>query len=133
MKAFRQCLIYLPLLLSCSLLSACNAQNNQTTKDNSLINQSYQIKRVATFDEPWAMAELADGRLLITERRGKLKLFDPSTLKSIEILGLPEVAYGGQGGLGDIVLHPDFANNHQIYLSYAETRKRGIWCGCDSW
>jgi len=125
MKAFRQCLIYLPLLLSCSLLSACNAQNNQTTKDNSLINQSYQIKRVATFDEPWAMAELADGRLLITERRGKLKLFDPSTLKSIEILGLPEVAYGGQGGLGDIVLHPDFANNHQIYLSYAETGKGG--------
>ena len=125
MKAFRQCLIYLPLLLSCSLLSACNAQNNQTTTANSLINQSYQIQKVATFDEPWAMAELADGRLLITERRGKLKLFDPSTLKSIEILGLPEVAYGGQGGLGDIVLHPDFANNHQIYLSYAETGKGG--------
>lgn len=125
MKAFRQCLIYLPLLLSCNLLSACNAQNNQTTTANSLINQSYQIQKVATFDEPWAMAELADGRLLISERKGKLKLFDPSTLKSIEILGVPEVAYGGQGGLGDIVLHPDFANNHQIYLSYAETGKGG--------
>ncbi|WP_315074725.1 PQQ-dependent sugar dehydrogenase [Acinetobacter guillouiae] len=125
MKTFRQCLIYLPLLLSCSLLSACNAQNNQTTTTNSLINQTYQIQKVATFDEPWAMTELVDGRLLITERRGKLKLFDPSTLKSIEILGLPEVAYGGQGGLGDIVLHPDFANNHQIYLSYAETGKGG--------
>ncbi|MFW1984060.1 PQQ-dependent sugar dehydrogenase [Acinetobacter guillouiae] len=125
MKAFRQCLIYLPLLLSCSFLSACNAQNNQTTTANSLINQTYQTQKVATFDEPWAMTELVDGRLLITERKGKLKLFDPSTLKSIEILGVPRVAYGGQGGLGDIVLHPDFANNHQIYLSYAETGKGG--------
>lgn len=125
MKAFRQCLIYLPLLLSCSLLSACNAQNNQTTTVNSLINQSYQIQKVATFDEPWAMTELADGRLLITERRGKLKLYDPSSSQSIDILGVPPVAYGGQGGLGDIVLHPDFANNHQIYLSYAETGKGG--------
>jgi glucose/arabinose dehydrogenase len=107
------------------LLSACNAQNNQTTTANSLINQSYQIQKVATFDEPWAMAELADGRLLISERKGTLKLFDPSSSQSIDILGVPPVAYGGQGGLGDIVLHPDFANNHQIYLSYAETGKGG--------
>ena len=125
MDAFRQCLRNLPLLLSCTLLSACNAQSDQSFSTHSLINQKYSVEKVATFDEPWAMTELVEGRLLITEKKGKLKLFDPSTLKSIEILGVPEVAYGGQGGLGDIALHPDFAKNHQIYLSYAEKGKAG--------
>lgn len=125
MDAFRQCLRNLPLLLSCTLLSACNAQSDQNVSTHSLINQKYSVEKVAKFDEPWAMTELVEGRLLITEKKGKLKLFDPSTLKSIEILGVPEVAYGGQGGLGDIVLHPEFAKNHQIYLSYAEKDKEG--------
>ena len=125
MDASRQYLRNLPLLLSCILLSACNAQSDQNISTHSLINQKYSVEKVATFDEPWAMTELVEGHLLITEKKGKLKLFDPSTLKSIEILGVPEVAYGGQGGLGDIVLHPEFAKNHQIYLSYAEKSKEG--------
>lgn len=125
MDASRQYLRNLQLLLSCILLSACNAQSDQNISTHSLINQKYSVEKVATFDEPWAMTELVEGHLLITEKKGKLKLFDPSTLKSIEILGVPEVAYGGQGGLGDIVLHPEFAKNHQIYLSYAEKSKEG--------
>ncbi|MDA3439592.1 PQQ-dependent sugar dehydrogenase [Acinetobacter bereziniae] len=132
MEALRQKFFYLPLLMGCTLLSACNAQSNSssevkqaTESTTAMIDQSYRVEKVATFDEPWAMTELADGRLLITERRGKLKLYDPSSSQSIDILGVPPVAYGGQGGLGDIALHPDYKNNHQIYLSYAEKGNGG--------
>ncbi|MBJ8450692.1 PQQ-dependent sugar dehydrogenase [Acinetobacter bereziniae] len=132
MEALRQKFFYLPLLMGCTLLSACNAQSNSssevkqaTESTTAMIDQSYRVEKVATFDEPWAMTELADGRLLITERSGKLKLYDPSSSQSIDILGVPPVAYGGQGGLGDIALHPDYKNNHQIYLSYAEKGNGG--------
>ncbi len=74
----------------------------------------------ATLDEPWAMTFLPDGTLLVTEKRGVLKHVDPKTGKSHDIAGVPEVAYGGQGGFGDVILHPDFANNQYVYISYAE-------------
>lgn len=76
---------------------------------------------VAQFDEPWAMTFLPEGRLLVTEKAGALKVFDPATGKVTgEVFGLPEVAYAGQGGLGDVVLHPRFARNRIVYLSFAE-------------
>lgn len=75
---------------------------------------------IARFDEPWAMTFLPDGALLVTEKAGKLKLLPADLREAIEITGVPEVAYGGQGGLGDVVLHPRFAENGLVYLSYAE-------------
>jgi len=75
---------------------------------------------VATFNEPWAMTFLPDGRILITEKRGQLLLVSQSGEKSRPIENVPDVDYRGQGGLGDVILHPDYANNGLIYLSYAE-------------
>ena len=75
--------------------------------------------RVATFDEPWAMTFLPDGTLLVTEKRGVLWHVANDGSKT-EVQGLWKVAYGGQGGLGDVVLHPDFERNSWVYLSYAE-------------
>ena len=74
---------------------------------------------VAQFAEPWAMAFLPDGRLLVTEKKGELKLYAIGG-KAHSVRGVPRVAYGGQGGFGDVALHPDFAHNHLVYLSYAE-------------
>jgi glucose/arabinose dehydrogenase len=74
---------------------------------------------MATFNEPWAVEFLPDGRALVTEKSGSLKLFAGQDLV-YDITGEPQVAYGGQGGLGDIALHPDFATNGIVYLSYAE-------------
>jgi glucose/arabinose dehydrogenase len=87
----------------------------------------FTVTEVAQFDQPWAMAFLPDGRLLVSETRGKLKLFAADG-DIVDVAGVPEVRPGGQGGLGDIVLHPDFADNDKIYLSYAEggaERSRG--------
>lgn len=80
---------------------------------------------VAEFNEPWAMTFLPDGRLLVTEKPGGLKVFDPSGKQGAagatgEITGVPEVAYAGHGGLGDVVLHPQFERNRLVYISYAE-------------
>ena len=75
---------------------------------------------VTNFDQPWAMAFLPDGRLLVTEKRGRLLVVSQSGDKSPPIAGLPEVDYGGQGGFGDVALHPNFAENGVIYLSYVE-------------
>jgi glucose/arabinose dehydrogenase len=79
---------------------------------------------VARFDEPWAMAFLADGRLLVTEKRGAVKLMSEGG-KVGEVTGAPRVDHGGQGGLGDIVLHPRFDQNRLVYLSWAEAGKGG--------
>ena len=123
------------IILSGVFLNACNAQNNDSipqtqkvenkTNTSTFTKQAYRIEKVAILNEPWAMAQLVDGRLLVTERKGILKLFDPSTKQVIDILGVPKVVYGGQGGLGDIALHPDFEKNKLIYLSYAEASQGG--------
>ncbi|MFV5490385.1 PQQ-dependent sugar dehydrogenase [Acinetobacter sp. ASP199] len=124
-------------------LTACHAQDKtsqelnkspEQTKSTSQpvassssaqVQQAYKVNNIAQFNEPWAIAPLNDVRLLITERKGRLYLFDPQTKKKTEIKGIPKVAYGGQGGLGDVALHPDFANNSWIYLSYAEQGQGG--------
>jgi len=74
---------------------------------------------VASFDQPWAMTFLPDGAMLVTTKPGKLFHVSQDG-KSTGVDGMWDVAYGGQGGLGDVVLHPDFANNSLVYVSYAE-------------
>ena len=74
----------------------------------------------ARFVEPWAMTFLPDGRLLVTEKQGRLRLFNIATRQTGEVIGVPAVAYGGQGGFGDVVLHPQYASNRLVYFSYIE-------------
>ena len=80
----------------------------------------FEIEAVATFNEPWAMTFMADGRLLVTEKRGRLYVVTQKGVISRPVENVPNVDYRGQGGLGDVVLHPDFENNSLVYLSYAE-------------
>ena len=83
-------------------------------------DRPFVATEVARFDEPWAMTFLPDGRLLVTEKRGTLRLFDPASGRKGAVRGVPAVDYGGQGGLGDVILHPRFADNGLVYLSFAE-------------
>lgn len=80
----------------------------------------FDVAAVADFEMPWAMAFLPGGRLLVTEKQGALKVVDVATGGTGDVSGMPAVDYGGQGGLGDVVLHPGFADNGLVYLSYAE-------------
>lgn len=69
---------------------------------------------------PWALEFMPDGRLLVTERPGRLRIVDKNGQLSEPIAGVPEVFAVGQGGLLDVALDPQFARNQMIYLSYAE-------------
>ncbi|WP_180103561.1 PQQ-dependent sugar dehydrogenase [Acinetobacter sp. YH12134] len=132
MAKLQQYLTWPAALLIAGLTTGCNAQTEPAnsakaaqSSETSKTSQSYQLERVARLQEPWAMAELPDGRLLITEKRGRLKLFNPSNKLLLEVKGVPKVAYGGQGGLGDVALHPQFAQNRGVYLSYVEAGTGG--------
>jgi glucose/arabinose dehydrogenase len=125
--------LWLCLGLSSSvLISACHAENNNsneyqqhTAHATVTISQQFKVNKISEFKEPWAIAVLPDQRLLITEKVGSLVLFNPKTRQKIAVQGVPAVAYGGQGGLGDVLLHPDFKQNHVIYLSYVEAGEGG--------
>ena len=83
-------------------------------------NLPFKVEPVASFDEPWALAFLPDGRMLVTEMKGNLFIVPQQGKEATKVAGVPDVDYGGQGGLGDVVLHPKFAENRLVYLSYAE-------------
>ena len=116
---------YLSLLL---LLISCksNAQSVDSIIEGNA-GSKLSVKSFGSFNEPWAMTFLPDGNLLVTEKPGTLLLVSLDDRSRVPVSGVPEVAYGGQGGLGDIILHPQYSERHWVYLSYAEedaTRKR---------
>ena len=78
-----------------------------------------KVETLATLDNPWAMTFLPDGRLLITEKPGNLRIYADGKL-SEPIGGVPKVEYHEQGGLLDVAVDPDFATNQLVYLSYTE-------------
>lgn len=83
-----------------------------------------QVKTLAEdLEHPWAIAFLPDNRLLLTERPGRLRVMDTANTVSEPIQGVPEVFAKGQGGLQDVAIDPDFAQNNYVYLTYAEMGK----------
>ncbi|QTD57533.1 PQQ-dependent sugar dehydrogenase [Parasphingorhabdus cellanae] len=117
--------------LSIILIACSNGDDAQATKSGSEEAQAssdispvdrkpFEKAEVASFDEPWAMTFLPDGRMLVTEKKGKLLLVDQKGAKT-EIGNVPEVDYGGQGGFGDVILAPDFETSGLIYLSWVES------------
>lgn len=103
-------------------------KEGQASVEESLANTekpTFTTKTVASFDEPWAMTALPrihkqPPKLLVTQKAGELLIVDTATGVKTSVNGVPKVAYGGQGGLGDIILAPDFATSNNIYLSYVE-------------
>ena len=69
---------------------------------------------------PWALAFLPDGRMLVTERPGRMRIVTPDGKLSPPLQGVPKVRASGQGGLHDVVLDRDFAQNKTIYFCFAE-------------
>jgi aldose sugar dehydrogenase len=76
-------------------------------------------------ENPWGLAFLPDGRMLVTERPGRLRVVAPDGTVSPPVAGLPAVAARGQGGLLDVAVDPEFARSRRIYVTYAEPRDGG--------
>lgn len=82
---------------------------------------AYRLEIVADgLELPWGLAFLPDGDMLVTELPGRLRYVRQGALEPQPIAGVPEVYFRSQGGLMDVVLHPDFASNRLLYLTYAQ-------------
>jgi glucose/arabinose dehydrogenase len=93
--------------------SSLAADNVIDTKEGSI-----KVETVASgLDHPWGLAFLPDGRMLVTERTGRLRVVAKDGSKSEPLKGVPEVFAQGQGGLLDVKLDPHFADNDLVYLS----------------
>ena len=112
----------LNLLLTVIALTACtqegaDAPRSDTTPPNHF---NINIETMATgLEYPWGIVFLPDGSALVTEKAGRLRLLKDGKL-STPISGVPLVLYKGQAGLFDVALHPDFATNQFVYLSFAK-------------
>ncbi|MFM5884981.1 MAG: PQQ-dependent sugar dehydrogenase [Novosphingobium sp.] len=112
-----------PLALLAASCHATAAGDSSATAAS--VSHAFAVKSLATLDEPWAMALLPGGTsALITEKAGKIWLVDLSNGAKVPVSGAPTVDYGGQGGLGDVALAPDFAASKVIYLTWVEAGPR---------
>jgi aldose sugar dehydrogenase len=117
----------LPSALLAAFVCALGAPAGaQTTRTEEHVVRAVTV--VAGLDHPWSVAFLADGRMLITERPGRLRIVGKDgKLDPRPVEGLPaNVVEHGQGGLLDVALHPKFAENAWVYLSYAARDGTGV-------
>lgn len=88
--------------------------------------EKFVLETVAEgLSHPWGLAFLPDGAMLVTERRGQLRLVSPEGQIGEPITGLPQIEAGKQGGLLDVTLHPQFAENRLVYVSFTEPGEGG--------
>ena len=110
----------LAAVLACGL-GAAQAQTHRADDHTFRV-----VKVVQGLEQPWSLAFLPDGRMLVTEKAGRLRIVSNGKLDPQPIAGLPEVTVHGQGGLHDVVLHPDFSKNGLVYLAYAARGDDGV-------
>jgi len=90
------------------------------------VNGAVHVQTIARgLEHPWGLAFLPDGRMLVTERPGRVRIVERDGLLSEPLTGVPRVQAGGQGGLLDVALDPHFADNRLVYLAYAEPGEGG--------
>jgi aldose sugar dehydrogenase len=107
-----------------ALLSQVVLAEDKTVKTET---GAISVQSVASgLDCPWGISLLQDGRMLVTERPGRLRIIDQQGKISDPVGGVPKVFAQGQGGLLDVAVDPDFASNNWVYLSYAEPGEGGV-------
>lgn len=102
--------------------SAIGSESNYGIAPSGDVPKANNFKKTTILEgleHPWSMAWLPDGSMLITERPGRLRIVRNGQLQPTPITGLPEIFAQGQGGLMEVSLHPKFAENRLIYLSYS--------------
>jgi aldose sugar dehydrogenase len=107
----------MPRLLLAALLALPLAATAQTYRSDE---HSFRVVKVVEgLEQPWSLAFLPDGRMLVTEKAGRLRIIANGQLDPKPVEGLPQTTVHGQGGLHDVVLHPQFEKNQLVYLAYA--------------
>jgi aldose sugar dehydrogenase len=113
----------LPAVIAAALAFSASASAEITNAPAVKTQQTFKVETFAKgLVHPWGLAFLPDGRLLVTERPGGLRIVGKDGRLSPPLTGVPKVYASGQGGLLDVQLGPDFASSGLVYLSYAEPR-----------
>lgn len=102
--------------------SAIGSESNYGIPPSGDVPKSNNFKKttiLSGLEHPWSMAWLPNGEMLITERPGRLRIVRNGQLQPTPITGLPEIFAAGQGGLMEVSLHPNFAKNRLLYLTYS--------------
>lgn len=102
------------------LLAAATPALGQSDVHRSAMHDFRVVTVADGFENPWSIAFLPGGDVLVTERPGRLRIVRDGTLLDAPVQGVPEVHAEGQGGLLDVVPHPDFASNRLLYISYSK-------------
>jgi len=104
-------------------MASCNSSSTEDTSEYK--DLKFSVDTLASgLESPWGMEFLPDGRILIVEKPGRMRVWSNGSLQDESIAGLPEVWAHGQGGLLDVKMHPNYDNNQIIYLAYS-TRGEG--------
>lgn len=123
----RRAIHFLSAVLTVAAVSAC--QTPEPAEAQDVRNSAYHDYRIVTvaegFSNPWSIAFLPGGDMLVTERGGDLRIIRNGELLSEPVAGVPAVHAEGQGGLLDVVPHPDFASNRMLYISYSKPEMGG--------
>lgn len=117
-----------PGLAAATVLSLVLASGPAAAAPARIVSEKHTIavKTVAAgFKAPWSLALLPNGDILVTEKAGMLRVVRAGRVLAAPVSGLPAVAARGQGGLLDVVAHPDFARNRRVYLSYSAAGPEG--------
>ena len=115
---------FLLLLFISSYVNANDVQNWDDSIEKT-IKETFKVETfVDGFDIPWGMAFLPNQNLIVSDKNGNLWQVDYNKKKKTQIVGVPNVRNKGQGGLLDVQVHPDFINNHYIYLGFTSYLKR---------
>ncbi|AGH49257.1 putative glucose/sorbosone dehydrogenase [Sphingomonas sp. MM-1] len=117
------------ILPAIALLAACGGAgeegNAAAPATAAAADKPFVATVVADFDSPWAMTFLPDGRMLVTEKAGRMLLVSADGKAATPLAGIPAVDSEGQGALMDVVLHPKFAENRLVYFSFSEKGEGG--------
>jgi aldose sugar dehydrogenase len=119
------------VLVGLGAMTGCNAaepvaDNRPGPPADPGATHDYGVTEVVTgLEHPWAVAFLPGGDLLITERPGRIRLVRDGQLRPEPVAGAPDARAGGQGGMLDLALHPDFATNRLVYISYSKAVEGG--------
>lgn len=115
------------LTLACVSAVTLLAAATSTPKGTKSQEHALRIVTIASgLEHPWGHTFLPDGRIIVTERPGRLRIIKDGQLDPDPVTGLPDIAARGQGGLLDVARHPDFSNNRLLYISYSATGTGGI-------